>query len=44
MNDIWFLEKKQEHGLLVMDQSDKTEDRRFLNRIRDYFEEIAERP
>ena len=35
---FWFLEKKQEHGLLVMDQSDKTEDRRFLNRIRDYFE------
>lgn len=35
---FWFLEKKQEHGLLVMDRSDKTEDRRFLNRIRDYFE------
>jgi len=35
---FWFLEANQEHGLLVMDQTDKTEDRRFLNRIRDYFE------
>ena len=35
---FWFLESKQEHGLLVMDQTDKAEDRRFLNRIRDYFE------
>ena len=35
---FWFLEAQQEHGLLVMDQTDKTEDRRFLNRIRGYFE------
>jgi hypothetical protein len=35
---FWFLEKQGEHGLLVMDQSDKNEDRRFLKRIGDYFE------
>ena len=35
---FWFLEARQEHGLLVMDQTDKAEDRRFLNRIRRYFE------
>ena len=35
---FWFLESKQEHGLLIMDQTDKTEDRRFLKRMRNYFE------
>ena len=35
---FWFLEAEREHGLLVMDQTDKAEDRRFLSRIRNYFE------
>lgn len=32
-----FLEHKQEHGLLVMDQVEKKEDRRFLRRLHRYF-------
>lgn len=34
----YFLEKEQQHGLLVMDQADKTEDRRFVRRLESYFE------
>lgn len=32
-----FLEAKQEHGLLVMDEVEKTEDRRFVRRLERYF-------
>jgi len=32
-----FLECKQEHGLLVMDEVEKTEDRRFVRRLERYF-------
>jgi hypothetical protein len=32
-----FLEGKQEHGLLVMDEVDKTKDRRFVRRLEAYF-------
>jgi len=32
-----FLESKQEHGLFVMDQSDKTEDRRYVKKLQDYY-------
>jgi len=34
---FYFLESKQEHGLLVMDESEKTEDRRFVRRMESYF-------
>lgn len=34
---FYFLEEKQEHGLLVFDESDKAEDRRFVRRLVDYF-------
>ena len=34
----YFLEAKQEHGLLVMVQVDKTDDRRFVARLERYFE------
>lgn len=34
---FYFLEEKHEHGLLIMDESDKTDDRRFVSRMRDYF-------
>lgn len=34
---FWFLEGKQEVGLLVMDQTEKTEDRRFINRLERYY-------
>ncbi|MEW6116420.1 MAG: DUF3800 domain-containing protein [Nitrospirota bacterium] len=33
----YFLEEKQEHGLLVMDEVDKAEDRRFVRRLENYF-------
>jgi len=33
----YFLEEKQEHGLLVMDEVDKTDDRRFVKRLESYF-------
>lgn len=33
----YFLEQERDHGLLVMDESDKTDDRRFVRRIGDYF-------
>ncbi len=32
-----FLESKKEHGLLVMDQAEKTADRRFVSRLERYF-------
>ncbi len=32
-----FLEAKKDHGLLVMDQVEKTEDRRFVTRLERYF-------
>ena len=31
------LETKQEHGLLILDEVDKTEDRRFVRRLESYF-------
>lgn len=34
---FYFLEKAAEHGLLVMDEVGKVEDRRFLRRLEDYF-------
>lgn len=33
----YFLESRDELGLLIMDESDKTEDRRFVRRMQDYF-------
>ncbi len=35
---FYFLEQHQEHGLMVMDEADKTEDRRFVSRLHRYFE------
>lgn len=34
---FYFLEEKQEHGLLVLDEVEKTVDRRFVRRLEDYF-------
>jgi len=34
---FYFLEGKREHGLIVMDEVDKTEDRRFVGRLQRYF-------
>ena len=34
---FYFLEERHEHGLLVMNESDKTKDRRFVSRMHDYF-------
>ena len=34
---FYLLEKKQEHGILVLDEADKTEDRRFVRRLERYF-------
>ena len=34
---FYFLELKREHGLLVMDEVEKTEDRRFVRRLQAYF-------
>lgn len=34
---FYFLEGEQQHGLLVMDQSEATEDRRFVRRLENYF-------
>ncbi len=34
---FFFLESKREHGLLVMDEFDKTADRRFVRRMENYF-------
>lgn len=35
---FYFLEGKKEHGLLVLDEVDKTEDRRFVRRLERYFQ------
>ncbi len=34
---FYLLEEKQEHGILVMDEVEKTEDRRFVRRMERYF-------
>lgn len=34
---FYLLEAKQEHGILVMDEADKTDDRRFVRRLERYF-------
>jgi hypothetical protein len=34
---FYFLESQRDHGLLVMDQVEKTEDRRFVRRLEGYF-------
>jgi hypothetical protein len=34
---FYFLEEKQEHGLLVMDQTEAIDDSRFVRRLRDYY-------
>jgi len=34
---FYFLDEKSEHGLLVMDEVDKTDDRRFVRRLENYF-------
>ena len=34
---FYFLEREQQHGLLVMDEVEKTEDRRFVRRLEAYF-------
>ena len=34
---FYFLEKERQMGLLVMDEVEKTEDRRFVQRLHDYF-------
>jgi hypothetical protein len=34
---FYLLEEKREHGLLVFDETDKTEDRRFVKRMERYF-------
>jgi hypothetical protein len=35
---FYFLEGKKEHGLLVMDEVEKNEDRRFVRRLESYFQ------
>ena len=34
---FYFLENEKQHGLLVMDEVEKTEDRRFVRRLENYF-------
>ncbi len=34
---FYFLEQQEQHGLLVMDEVEKTEDRRFVRRLEAYF-------
>jgi hypothetical protein len=34
---FYFLERQRQMGLLVMDEVEKTEDRRFVQRLHDYF-------
>lgn len=34
---FYFLEDQKEHGLLVMDEVEKADDRRFVRRLEDYF-------
>jgi len=38
---FYFLETEREHGILVMDEVDKTEDRRFVARLQAYFTKTA---
>lgn len=38
---FYFLESKREHGILVMDEIDKAEDRRFVRRLQSYFRETS---
>ena len=38
---FYFLEEKREHGVLVMDETDKREDRRFVARVERYFTKTA---
>lgn len=35
---FYFLEQERQHGLLVMDEVEKTEDRRFVRRLERYFQ------
>lgn len=38
---FYFLEEKNEDGLIVMDESEKHEDRRFVRRLHNYFQKTA---
>ena len=38
---FYFLERERQMGLLVMDEVEKTEDRRFVRRLHDYFVKTA---
>ena len=38
---FYFLEEKREHGVLVMDETEKREDRRFVARMEAYFTKTA---
>lgn len=38
---FYFLEEKREDGLIVMDETDKHEDRRFVRRMYNYFQRTA---
>lgn len=38
---FYFLERERQMGLLVMDEVEKTEDRRFVQRLHDYFVKTA---
>lgn len=38
---FYFLEENNEYGLVVMDESDKQEDRRFVRRMHNYFQKTA---
>lgn len=38
---FYFLEGKQEHGVLVMDETEKHQDRRFVDRLERYFTKIS---
>lgn len=38
---FYFLEQKQTHGLLVMDEFEKTQDRRFVRRLERYFRKTS---
>lgn len=39
---FYFLEREQQHGLLIMDEVDKTDDRRFVRRLESYFQRTHE--
>jgi len=34
---FWFLEKKRENGLLILDQTEKEYDKRYIRRLQDYY-------